>query len=138
MKTDICDEIDDARECGVVHCYIIEIQPIPLAELAPQFNLFFTPDIYKEIRRDQAEKVARRILHRDLAYDVEIMPEKVAQDLASRFLDCFEKETSQYYTNGSYYCDSMSWNPATDATFDTGILVISQSCSGCLWVEDED
>ena len=31
-----------------------------------------------------------------------------------------------------------SWMPAIEATFDTGILVISRVQRTCLWVEDED
>ena len=31
-----------------------------------------------------------------------------------------------------------SWSPATDAPFDTGLLVLGESESGCLWVEEED
>ncbi len=30
------------------------------------------------------------------------------------------------------------WMPATDATFDTGILAISSNRCACLWIEDED
>ena len=140
MKIDICDEIKTARDCGVTHCHIIEVEPMPLTELVPRFGLVFTPDAYREISKAQAETVAKRVLHRDLAYDAEIMTEPEAQALANRFFDCFDEENAQYYTNGDYYSDGSnhSWTPATDATFDTGILVIGKSRTGCLWVEDED
>lgn len=110
-----------------------------LVELATRFGLIFASDTYREISKDQAEAVAKRVLYCDLAYDSEIMTTTAAQALASRFLDCFD-ESTQYYTNGDYYANgsSHSWNPATTATFDTGILVIGKSRVGCLWVEDED
>jgi hypothetical protein len=138
VQVDICNEVNVARDCGVMHCHIIE--PLPLTELVPRFGLFFTPDTYKKISKAQAEAVAMRILHRDLAYDAEIMTETEAQALANRFFDCFDEESAQYYTNGDYYSGGSShgWNPATSATFDTGILVIDKSRAGCLWVEDED
>lgn len=140
MGTSICDEIETARDCGVVHCHIIEEFPMSLDELAPRFRLLFTPRTYREIRKEQAEKVAKRILHCDLAYDSELMAGIEAEQLASRFLEYFEEKDTQYYTNGSYYTDAEShnWHPATCATFDTGILVVAKSRSGCLWVEDED
>ncbi|MBW4422641.1 MAG: hypothetical protein KME13_26090 [Myxacorys californica WJT36-NPBG1] len=123
MQINICDEINDARDCGDTPCHIIEVEPMPLTELVPRFGLGFTPGTYREISKAQAEAVAKRVLHRDLAYDTEIMTETEAQALANRFFDCFDEENAQYYTNGDYYSDeaSHSWNPATDATFDTGI-----------------
>jgi len=140
VQVDICDEINVARDCGVMHCHIIEVEPMPLTELVPRFGLVFTPNTYQGISKAQAEAVAKRVLHRDLAYDAEIMTETEAQALATCFFECFNEETAQYYTNGDYYSGGSShgWNPATSATFDTGILVIDQSRSGCLWVEDED
>ncbi len=141
MGTSICDEIETARDCGVVHCHIIKEFPMSLDELAPRFGLLFTPRTYREIGKEQAEKVAKRILHCDLAYDSELMAEREAEQLASRFLGYFEEKDTQYYTNGDYYitdAGSQGWHPATSATLDTGILVVAKSQSGCLWVEDED
>ncbi|AGY56377.1 hypothetical protein [Gloeobacter kilaueensis] len=140
MKSSICDQISSARDCGVVHCGILESDAITVGELAARFGLISTPDIYRLINRAQALAVAKRILHRDLAYDAKIMSEARAQALAENFLNHFDKEHVQYFTNGDYDIDSSSngWNPATSATFDTGILVLGNSKAGCLWVEDED
>jgi len=33
---------------------------------------------------------------------------------------------------------STRWTPATDATFDMGLLVIAPNKVGCLWIEEED
>ncbi len=140
MQVDICDEIIDARKYGAIYCDIIEVELLPLSELAPIFGLFFTPDTYHEISKAQTEAIAKRVLHRDLAYDAENMIETKAQTLANRFIACFDEQDAQYYTNGYYYADGSNhgWTPATDATFDTGILIIGKSRSGYLWVEDED
>ncbi|MEM7579090.1 MAG: hypothetical protein AAF316_04425 [Cyanobacteria bacterium P01_A01_bin.80] len=144
---DICSEIDSLRDCGFVNCGIVD-ESLTLKQLALRFELFFEPNIYKEINRQQAAVVVRRILHRDLAYDSKLMSQVKAENLTTRFLDCFDIKDTQYYTNGSYYAPEQgfvnnvkvghSWTPATYATFDTGILVVSKSKSGCLWVEDED
>lgn len=138
---DVCDVINDVRDCRVVHCGITESEHITLAELASRFGLIFTPDTYREISKFQAAAVAKGVLHCDLAYDSEIMPETAAQALANCFLGYFDEEDTHYYTNGDYYVadeSSHGWNPATTATFDTGILVIGKLKAGCLWVEDED
>ena len=45
-----------------------------------------------------------------------------------------------YFSNGDFFegSSSHSWNPATQATFDTGVLIVGSERAGCLWVEDED
>jgi hypothetical protein len=136
----ICNQINDAYGHEGIYCGIIKSDQIRLSELAERFSLNSNSEIYREIDQRQAEAVIKRILHRGLAYQVEIMPQSSAQSLAQRFLECFDAEKAQYYTNGDYYSDENSngWNPATVSTFDTGILVIDRLRAGCLWVEDED
>ncbi len=140
MDLDICHEIVDARDYGVVHCNLIKIEWLTLEELVPKFDLLFSPQTYREIEREKAKKVTEFVLQYDLAYDSEIMNSLQAEDLASRFLAYFEDEESQYYTNGDWYKEPprRGWTPATTATFDAGILVVGRSRAGCLWVEDED
>jgi hypothetical protein len=57
------------------------------------------------------------------------MPEQQAEQLTERFFAQFGAG-ARFVTN--------NWCPATDATFDGGVLVIGPQRSGCLWVEDED
>ena len=136
---DICEEIDNMRDCGFVNCGIID-ESLTLKELTFKFELFFEPNLYEEISYQQAATLLRKILHRDLAYNAKIMSEAKAEELAIRFLNCFDRESAQFYTNGDFYevNPRRGWNPATNATFDTGVIVISNSRVGCLWVEDED
>ncbi|MEM9928153.1 MAG: hypothetical protein AAF915_31300 [Cyanobacteria bacterium P01_D01_bin.50] len=136
---DICEKIDHVRDCGYVNCGIVD-ESLSLKKLASRFELFFKPNLYFEISYQQAASLLTRILNRDLAYNSKIMSGAKAENLTTRFLECFDKESAQYYTNGDFYetRPKRGWNPATNATFDTGILVISNSKAGCLWVEDED
>jgi hypothetical protein len=139
VNINICDEINAARDRGIIHCGMIEAELTDLSEIAPKFGLIFGSDIYQKISKAQAEVIAQRVLQSDMAYDHEIMTAAAAQALTSRFLDHFDQESSEYYTNGDYYSVSgRSWNSATTAIFDTGILIISKSRVGCLWVEDQD
>jgi hypothetical protein len=127
----VVDEIESAREDGIVHCGLSSQASPSVAELAAEFGLSRDPGVYREI---------------DAAYNSEIIPLPRAAELADRFLDQFGTDGVRYYTNGTFHeargpsltWSGASWNPATEATFDTGVLVVGPNGSGCLWVEDED
>jgi hypothetical protein len=123
------DDILAARRCGVVHCGISSRLAPTIAELAQEFGLRNDPACYREIDETLAQLSVRRLLHRDLAYSGEIMPECQAIKLTEQFFAQFGSGT-RFFTN--------NWCPATDATFDEGVLVIGVYHSGCLWIEDED
>ncbi len=116
-------------------------------ELAREFGLHGELSCYKEIDETAARHLVWRVLHRDMAYNTEIMPDARAAELTDRFLAQFGPGT-RYFTNGTWHLlpvaeagtviAGASWDPVTDATFDTGVLAISPECSGCLWVMDED
>jgi hypothetical protein len=48
----------------------------------------------------------------------------------------FGKDEVKFATNAAQSLNA--WTPATDATFDMGVLVIGTTKVGCLWVEDEE
>jgi hypothetical protein len=95
---------------------------------------------------NSAMRLIQLILHEDLAFETAIIPTDLAAELAQRYLTQFGIVGARYYTNGDFYEDSAtrpggtshSWSPTTEATFDTGVLVIGPVRSGCIWVEDED
>lgn len=136
------DEIIAARVQGVVHCGLSTQEHPSVRALAGEFGLSENPTFYLEIDAVTARCPVHVILHQDLAYEVEIMPTARAEALADQFLAQFGDEGARYYTNGrldkARGPGVVSWNPVTSATFDTGVLVISRQCSGCLWMEDED
>jgi len=55
---------------------------------------------------------------------------------------------ARFFTNGTFHEESRElgsnvtqgpgWNPVTEATFDTGVIVVAKRSAACLWVEDED
>ncbi|MBE9030232.1 hypothetical protein IQ266_10870 [filamentous cyanobacterium LEGE 11480] len=138
----LCHAIEELRDCGEVRCGIVEATGMTISRLAEQFDLKPDASIYREISHAQAHKLVEKILYRDLAYGVKIISLGQAQSLTEQFLQGFDIEASQYYTNGDFYLDGTShgWTSATawDATFDTGILILSAGKAGCLWVADED
>jgi hypothetical protein len=146
-SADICNEIRTARTCGVVRCGL-SARTIPtISELARECGLKADPACYKEIDKSAARRLIQLVLHEDLAYRSQIMP----ADRAAKFADSFLRQFGtgvRYFTNGLFHegwhrlsgtvVAGPSWDPVTEATFDTGVLVVGELRSGCLWVEDED
>lgn len=111
---------------------------------ANKFGLASSPGIYFEVSRQEAKAVLKAILAEDMAYSCELMPQLDAEKLASAFVGEFIDEAARYYTNGDFGKPreepgvGPGWTPATDATFDTGILVVTGTRIACAWFMDED
>jgi hypothetical protein len=125
----ITEDILAARRYGVVHCGVSSLPAPTIAELAREFGLRSDVACYREIDEASARLSVKRLLHRDLAYSAEVMPEHQAEHLTEQFFAQFGAG-ARFFTNNE--C------PATDATFDEGVLVLGPNRSGCFWVEDED
>jgi hypothetical protein len=98
-----------------------------------------SPDAWTELDPRSALEVATRVLHTDLAYDTPMMTIELAEALAGRFVACCG-EGASFVTNGSLAQRGTggAWSPLTEATFDTGIIGVSLTRIGMLWVQDED
>lgn len=142
----IADELKGARSSGVVRCGFSAIERPTLEALAGEFGLLADASRYKEIGGDAACRLAFLALHQDLATCAEIMPIDRAVHLAEHFIDAFDHDDTRFYTNGNFHegpddkvtWSGAAWNPMTEATFDTGVLVLGPLRSGVFWVEDED
>lgn len=128
------DEIPSERDCGVVRCGMARIAHKDVLALAKEFGLSDDPSVFEPIDESSAVAIVALILHKDMAYSQPLMPEERARFLAEQFLEQFGAD-AQFFGNG---WQPDGWSPATDATFDTGVLIIGKDRSGCLWVEDED
>lgn len=96
---------------------------------------------------DSAEKAVRiltYLLNRDMAYGDELIPETKANEFAHHFIALFDHETARYFSNSGWdehspFGTGMSyWTDLTDATFNSGIIVIDKNTIGVAWFEDED
>ena len=125
----ISNDILAARRYGVVHCGVSSLASPTVSELAREFGLRADQSSYRGIDEASARSSILRLLHRDMAYNAEVMPIVQAEQLTDRFLAQFG-EGSMFFTN--------NWCPVTDATFDEGVLVLGPNSCGCLWIEDED
>jgi len=111
--------------------------------LAAAFGLSSEPGRYREIDEALARGILVGILHRDLAYGARIMSLARAEALAGEVIQTFGRRGSRYFTNGEFKQDAgaglvlSKWDPATKATFDTGILIVGPGEAACIWVEEE-
>jgi hypothetical protein len=139
--------IVELRNAGAVRCGFDRRGGV-LEDVVRRAGLRPDLDRLRPIDAVAARRIAIRVLHRDLAYQLELMERSLAEELADRFFQLFGDESVQYYTNGTFdripraaipgVASSCSWLAMTEATFDTGILVLGWERSGYLWVEDED
>lgn len=92
-----------------------------------------------EIDEWHAEEILAKLLRVDLAYGTERMPEHRARWLAREFIGGGSGWSARFATNtdGDPCANGRSWAPATDFTFDRGIVVLSSSGVACYWVADE-
>ena len=137
----ICEKIMKARGSCIVEIKEVSVSSVESA--AKLFGLSDGDEIYKKIDRLEAREVLKNVLHKDMAYRVKIMSSEKAKNLSEEFLTKFD-DRAEFYTNGEYGKSRKSpdvgpsWSPATEATFDTGVIVISSKIVGCAWFADED
>jgi hypothetical protein len=134
----ICEEIIRRRTCGHVRCGTSG-EAASVTDVARAFGLSTDPSCYHEIGESTARAIAVHVLNRDLAYHTEVMPTDDAIELVSLFFELCCGPSGRFFSNGDFSQKAAaSWMPATEATFDTGVLIVGSARSGCLWVEDED
>ena len=85
----VSEDILTARRFGVVHCGVSSLPAPSITDLAREFGLRSDAECYREIDEASARLSVRRLLHRDLAYSVEVMPEQQAEQLTEQFLAQF-------------------------------------------------
>lgn len=139
----VVDDIIRERIFGAVRCGIIAQPVSTVSELARQFGLRDDSGDYDEIDETAARAILELILHQEFTHRAEVMPVERAAELAGLFLTeiggrprFFSNRLWPIPKGGTW--DSLSWNGVTDATFDTGVLILGPTTSACLWVEDED
>lgn len=139
----VCERIATARGGDL----IVRIEDIGVAtplEAARLFGLFESPEIYFEVSEAEAKSVLVAVLVKDMAYGSPLVPPGDAVALADAFFGSFAANGARYFTNGEFGKPRLhpnigpSWNPATEHTFDSGVLILSPRRIGCAWFMDED
>lgn len=89
------------------------------------------------------------LLHKDMAYEVELMPVDKASLFTDKFFSLFSKQ-ALYFSNSSWNENEYSgadkdfefglssWAPLTELTFDSGIIICDNSKIDIIWFSDAD
>jgi hypothetical protein len=139
---DVFDAIRKERTAGKLFCGATKDAKSVVA-LATAFGLKGDASLYHQIDADLARAVLVAILHRDLAYGNRLLSLARAEELAGQVMERFTTPGVRFLTNGQFKQGAAAtvlshWDPATDATFDTGVLMLGTAESGCVWVAEED
>lgn len=113
-------------------------------EVALQFGLRPLGNAWREVDRERAATILRSLLERDLAYNSDVDSAPLAEEVSRHFVQEF-CDGARFFTNGEWHDDNPTigrsvgvWTPATESTFDAGILVLHDDRVGVYWIEDED
>jgi hypothetical protein len=143
-KTQILAHIVEVRTGGEVVAGRVERCFARAEEAAAEFGLSERADTYTQVAAQEAVAVLANVIHEDMAHGYEFVPLERARELAAAFVSSFPPQTTRYFTNGTFGKPresqniGASWSPATEATFDTGVLMLSSEATACLWFKDED
>ena len=90
------------------------------------------------ISRDEAVALLSKLLHRTQAYETKILSQDQAVLWATAFADSMPG--AQFFTNRG---EGGEWDPATDSTFDSGVIGVINDRGGegimaGIWLSDED
>jgi hypothetical protein len=141
--TDPFEAIKKERKSGAVYCGTTKDAKSVVA-LATAFGLKGDASLYHQVDAELARQILVNVLHRDLAYGNRLLSLARAEELAGQVMKRFADPAVRFLTNGKFKHDTAAalvlshWDPATSATFDTGVLMLGTAESGCVWVADED
>lgn len=133
------------REDGMVRCAAAKLWGAPsLGQVLKVLGLPKKPDALEEVSEEKAQNILEAVLARNMAYKYEAMPLERAVQLAKEFIES-QLPNTRFLVNGdwtTYLNESkstgFSWHNLTEATFDAGVVAVSDRLAMCIWVEDED
>ncbi|MEG0192273.1 hypothetical protein [Stenotrophomonas sp. YIM B13575] len=139
---DIAERIKQERGQDTIAGILPGAASATVTDVASSFGLLDSPECYEEIDAVEAAKVIENVLYRDMAYNTQIMPFSLDRELSGEFVAAFAGSDARFFTNGEWGRSmgalGVGWTPVTSATFDTGVLVVSDQAVGCVWCMDED
>jgi hypothetical protein len=93
---------------------------------------------YSAVSAAEAVRIIATALQADFAYRHKLRSEAQAARMAADVFDQVFAGCSTFYSNGSLGLGGSQWSPATEATFDTGVLGVGPERCSCVWFLDED
>lgn len=94
-------------------------------------------DHWIDIAQGDAELILVHVLHESLAFGMELRPMSEAERVARLFLAEIGK--GRHFTNARFHNPGrMEWTPASQLTFDAGVVAVGARHIGILWAEEDD
>jgi len=114
----------------------------PLSETVNRFGLGNHEHLV-QIDRDKAAAIVTALLSRDMAYRAPLKAAGSARHYAEELLAEFPQTAATFYTNAfwdEYFASSTFGfsSPIESATFDGGVIAVTEGVALCVWFEDED
>jgi hypothetical protein len=137
------EAIKKERKTGKVICGVAK-DADSVVKAAAAFGVKDDEKLYRETDMDMARAIIVNVLHRDLAYGNRLIALGRAEELASQVMQRFAHGGARFFTNAEFKHGAAAalvlsrWDPATTSSFDTGVIVLGDSESACVWVADED
>jgi hypothetical protein len=145
--TDPFTAIEDFRPAFEVYAAILARSYASPVDAAVDFGLQPNERAFNEIDRNRARSILRYLLRYDLAYGCDLMTEEQSRQTIDLLMERLPGDT-RFYTNAewdrrstlgeNHIASGTNWVPATDCTFDGGIIALAKNCSVCVWFGDED
>src|SRR5438552_16054815 len=108
-------EISKLRKCGIIRFHTITPYPGDMNRILAMCGLKPCAEKLVTLTSEQAVATLTRWLHREPAYDTELMSREKAETLASAFVREFSDATSKFYSNARWFEASVpSWEPFSD------------------------
>ncbi|MEE2825280.1 MAG: hypothetical protein VYE64_01485 [Planctomycetota bacterium] len=144
---DVWIAIQNRRAATESHIGFVETLFDSPVEAARSFGLQADEQTFHLIDRDRAERLLAYLLRFDLAYGTERMTDKQTAEAIAALIKIFDRQ-ARFYSNGdwdqrspnddSLVAPGVRWVPATDCTFDAGLLILGEQGTACLWFGDND
>ena len=123
-------------------------QSLSADDAAREFGIRPLGERWRNVDRETATQVLFSLLIEDMAYSSPRLEREQAIAVIGEFLGKFS-DGALFFTNGNWEQGwkkaedgirsvGPSWEPATSATFDGGVIALDPKRSGILWLEDED
>ena len=107
-----------------------------------QDGRFKSNDNWREVDYQELHKILRYALTKQMVHDLEAMSQEDADIIINKFINLFELENRRLFTNARFIYDSLSWNSIMKESkgvvyFDTGVVIVTGSSIGIMWLADK-
>lgn len=129
------------RETGIVHTlWSTDPELEHPDDVAKHAGFRGIGDAWLETHAEATERHLARALHRDLAYDEEVMSAEVADGLARAIVDLMRHRAgARWFSNRKLGPErSYASTPVANGTFEWGFVAVGGGAALLVWFEDED